>query len=238
MLQADEYVDERHRHRYEVNPNLVSDLESQGLRFVGKDESGQRMEIVELKGHPYFVAGQFHPEFKSRPGKPSPLFLGLILASSGKDSVESCSDASMTQRHMKSEGSLLCIGDTCRQENDVCLSIPMQVIWMVTSQDLLLKQSILRSWQMATEYDPGAASACRETKEHLLCDAPASRVSTRAVCTALAEQLAEPSRTLDVISIALCNLAYMYSSPCDKLNGHLSASRPKSTPLQATKAFL
>ena len=83
-MQADEYVDERHRHRYEVNPNLVSDLEDRGLRFVGKDESGQRMEIVELKGHPYFVAGQFHPEFKSRPGKPSPLFLGLILASSGQ----------------------------------------------------------------------------------------------------------------------------------------------------------
>lgn len=83
-MQADEYIDERHRHRYEVNPNLVSDLEDRGLRFVGKDESGQRMEIVELKGHPYFVAGQFHPEFKSRPGKPSPLFLGLILASSGQ----------------------------------------------------------------------------------------------------------------------------------------------------------
>ena len=77
-------MDERHRHRYEVNPNLVPDLEEKGLRFVGKDESGQRMEIVELKGHPYFVAGQFHPEFKSRPGKPSPLFLGLILASSGQ----------------------------------------------------------------------------------------------------------------------------------------------------------
>ena len=75
---------ERHRHRYEVNPNMVSDLEDRGLRFVGKDESGQRMEIVELKGHPYFVAGQFHPEFKSRPGKPSPLFLGLVLASSGQ----------------------------------------------------------------------------------------------------------------------------------------------------------
>ena len=82
-MQADEYVDERHRHRYEVNPTMVADLERRGLRFVGKDESGQRMEIVELKDHPYFVAGQFHPEFKSRPGKPSPLFLGLILASSG-----------------------------------------------------------------------------------------------------------------------------------------------------------
>lgn len=81
--QADEYVDERHRHRYEVNPTMVQQLEARGLRFVGKDETGQRMEIVELKGHPFFVASQFHPEFKSRPGKATPLFLGLILAASG-----------------------------------------------------------------------------------------------------------------------------------------------------------
>lgn len=62
---------------------MVKQLEAKGLRFVGKDETGQRMEIVELAGHPYFVASQFHPEFKSRPGKASPLFLGLILAASG-----------------------------------------------------------------------------------------------------------------------------------------------------------
>ncbi len=70
------------RCRYEVNPDLVPVLEEAGLRFVGKDETGQRMEIVELKGHPYYVASQFHPEFKSRPGKPSALFLGFILAAS------------------------------------------------------------------------------------------------------------------------------------------------------------
>lgn len=62
---------------------MVKQLEAKGLRFVGKDETGQRMEIVELSGHPYFVASQFHPEFKSRPGKASPLFLGLILAAAG-----------------------------------------------------------------------------------------------------------------------------------------------------------
>ena len=76
-------MDERHRHRYEVNPTMIGQLEAAGLRFVGKDESGQRMEIVELKGHPFFVASQFHPEFKSRPGKAAPLFLGLILAAAG-----------------------------------------------------------------------------------------------------------------------------------------------------------
>ncbi|KAG8370618.1 hypothetical protein BUALT_Bualt13G0002100 [Buddleja alternifolia] len=79
-----EYVDERHRHRYEVNPEMVSMLEESGLKFVGKDESGKRMEILELSGHPFYVGVQFHPEFKSRPGRPSALFLGFILAASGQ----------------------------------------------------------------------------------------------------------------------------------------------------------
>ncbi|KVI08448.1 CTP synthase [Cynara cardunculus var. scolymus] len=78
------FIDERHRHRYEVNPNMVPQLEKAGLSFTGKDESGQRMQIVELPSHPYFVGVQFHPEFKSRPGKPSALFLGLIAAASGQ----------------------------------------------------------------------------------------------------------------------------------------------------------
>ncbi|XP_072960135.1 uncharacterized protein [Typha angustifolia] len=78
------YVDERHRHRYEVNPDLVMDLEAAGLSFVGRDETGKRMEILELPAHPYFVGVQFHPEFKSRPGRPSAPFLGLIAASCGQ----------------------------------------------------------------------------------------------------------------------------------------------------------
>nr|ACF81276.1 unknown [Zea mays] len=77
-------VDERHRHRYEVNPDMVPDFEKAGLQFVGKDESGKRMGIVELPSHKFFIGAQFHPEFKSRPGKPSPLFLGLIAAASGQ----------------------------------------------------------------------------------------------------------------------------------------------------------
>ncbi|XP_047310924.1 CTP synthase [Impatiens glandulifera] len=79
-----EYVDERHRHRYEVNPDMIGVLEKAGLRFVGKDESGKRMEILELSDHPFFVGVQSHPEFKSRPGRPSALFLGLILAATGR----------------------------------------------------------------------------------------------------------------------------------------------------------
>ncbi|RXH86715.1 hypothetical protein DVH24_021988 [Malus domestica] len=78
------FIDERHRHRYEVNPEMVARLENSGLSFTGKDETGQRMEIVELRNHPYFIGVQFHPEFKSRPGKPSALFLGLIAAACGQ----------------------------------------------------------------------------------------------------------------------------------------------------------
>ncbi|XP_057419537.1 uncharacterized protein LOC130713759 [Lotus japonicus] len=78
------FIDERHRHRYEVNPDVVARLENAGLSFTGKDETGQRMEIVELPNHPYFVGVQFHPEFKSRPGKPSPVFFGFIGAACGK----------------------------------------------------------------------------------------------------------------------------------------------------------
>ncbi|XP_024389982.1 uncharacterized protein [Physcomitrium patens] len=84
LYQKDTYVDERHRHRYEVNPEMVESIEAAGLHFVGKDTTGRRMEILELKGHPYYVGVQFHPEFKSRPGKPSAVFLGLILAASGQ----------------------------------------------------------------------------------------------------------------------------------------------------------
>lgn len=76
-------IKERHRHRYEVNPKYVPELEKNGLHFIGRDDTGERMEILELEGHPFFVASQFHPEYKTRPLTPSPLFLGLILAASG-----------------------------------------------------------------------------------------------------------------------------------------------------------
>ncbi|XP_031373426.1 CTP synthase [Punica granatum] len=84
LYRNSEYVDERHRHRYEVNPEMIGILEEAGLQFVGRDETGRRMEILELPGHPYYVGVQFHPEFKSRPGRPSALFLGLILAATGQ----------------------------------------------------------------------------------------------------------------------------------------------------------
>jgi len=79
-----ETVEERHRHRYEVNPDLIEEFEAAGMKFVGRDVEGQRMEIMELEGHPYYVAVQYHPEYLSRPLRPSPPFLGLILAAIGK----------------------------------------------------------------------------------------------------------------------------------------------------------
>jgi CTP synthase len=75
---------ERHRHRYEVNPEYVKELEKCGLVFSGRSPDGVLMEFMELPNHPYFVATQAHPEFKSRPMKPSPLFDGLIKAARKK----------------------------------------------------------------------------------------------------------------------------------------------------------
>ncbi|XP_073984265.1 CTP synthase isoform X2 [Rhodnius prolixus] len=77
-------IEERHRHRYEVNPSYIQQFEENGFRFVGHCEEGKRMEVAELDKHLYYVSTQFHPEYLSRPLKPSPPFLGLILAAGGK----------------------------------------------------------------------------------------------------------------------------------------------------------
>ena len=79
-LYGNSTIFERHRHRYEINPDYISKIEEKGMKYTGRDVSGRRMEILELEGHPYFVASQFHPEFKSRPDAPSPLHLGLVKA--------------------------------------------------------------------------------------------------------------------------------------------------------------
>lgn len=80
-------VEERHRHRYEINPDFIPQLEAHGLSFVGKNEDGTRMEILELDPnvHHYFVAVQYHPEYLSRPFNPSPPYLGLVRASMNKN---------------------------------------------------------------------------------------------------------------------------------------------------------
>uniref|UniRef100_A0A8B9J995 CTP synthase n=1 Tax=Astyanax mexicanus TaxID=7994 RepID=A0A8B9J995_ASTMX len=79
-----DHVDERHRHRFEVNPELKQHFEEKGFHFVGQDVEGERMEVIELDDHPYFVGVQYHPEFTSRPIKPSPPYFGLLLAAAGK----------------------------------------------------------------------------------------------------------------------------------------------------------
>ncbi|KAK4624720.1 CTP synthase [Fulvia fulva] len=76
-------VDERHRHRYEVNPAYTAQLEQNGLTFIGKDSTGVRQEVIELKDHPWFVGVQYHPEYLSRVLNPSKPYLGFIAASAG-----------------------------------------------------------------------------------------------------------------------------------------------------------
>ncbi|EJD43400.1 CTP synthase [Auricularia subglabra TFB-10046 SS5] len=79
---------ERHRHRWEVNPEMVDELEKSGLKFIGKDEKGERMQVFELPNHPYFVGLQAHPEFCTRPLDPSPPFLGFVAAACGANVLE------------------------------------------------------------------------------------------------------------------------------------------------------
>lgn len=77
-----EEISERHRHRFEYNNEYRERLEDAGLKISGTSPDGLLVEIVEIdeKNHPYFIAGQFHPELKSRPNKPAPLFVGLVEA--------------------------------------------------------------------------------------------------------------------------------------------------------------
>ena len=74
-------ISERHRHRYEVNNDYREEYETSGLQLVGKSPNGHIVEMIELHDHPYYVATQAHPEFKSRPNEAHPLFRGLIEAS-------------------------------------------------------------------------------------------------------------------------------------------------------------
>ena len=76
-------IHERHRHRYEVNNDFQADLEKYGLCIAGTNIERKLVEIIELPKHPFFIASQFHPELKSRPLEPHPLFIGLIRASAG-----------------------------------------------------------------------------------------------------------------------------------------------------------
>jgi CTP synthase len=76
----DDVIHERHRHRYEVNNQYRDQLVGRGLVVSGTYLEGRLVEIVELPDHPWFVASQFHPEFKSRPTRPAPLFREFVAA--------------------------------------------------------------------------------------------------------------------------------------------------------------
>lgn len=83
-LYKTEEISERHRHRYEFNNEYKRIMEDNGMTFSGTSPDGDLVEIIELKKHPYFIAAQFHPELKSRPDKPHPLFVGLLKAAKKK----------------------------------------------------------------------------------------------------------------------------------------------------------
>ncbi len=82
-----ELIFERHRHRYEVNPRFRRKLEDAGLVCSGESPDGTLVEVIELADHPWFVASQFHPEFKSRPDRPHPLFRDFVGAAIARGGV-------------------------------------------------------------------------------------------------------------------------------------------------------
>ncbi len=83
-LYKTEEISERHRHRYEFNNEYRKEMEDNGMTISGTSPDGELVEIIEIKNHPYFIASQFHPELKSRPDKPHPLFVGLLKAAKKK----------------------------------------------------------------------------------------------------------------------------------------------------------
>jgi CTP synthase len=88
-LYGSDVISERHRHRYEMNPEYVAQMEKAGMVFSGRMPDRPIMEVMELprSQHPYFIGGQFHPEFNSRPQKPGPLFVGLVRAALAEKGV-------------------------------------------------------------------------------------------------------------------------------------------------------
>ena len=87
-LYGEELIYERHRHRFEVNNDYRDQLEQAGVLFAGKSPDNHIVEMMEIPDHPWFVAAQFHPEFKSRPNRPHPLFRGFVAAAKEKGEKE------------------------------------------------------------------------------------------------------------------------------------------------------
>ncbi len=85
ILYGNDMIYERHRHRYEISNRYRTQLEDAGLLIAGTSPDSKLVELIELPHHKYFVASQYHPEFKSRPERPHPLFVGLVSAAANKD---------------------------------------------------------------------------------------------------------------------------------------------------------
>ena len=85
-------ISERHRHRWEVNNHYRETFERHGMVFSGTSPDGYLVEMIELRNHPYFLATQFHPELKSRPNKPHPLFFSLVKAAKALHGEKSSSE--------------------------------------------------------------------------------------------------------------------------------------------------
>ena len=79
-LYGSELIHERHRHRYEFNPNYREQIETAGMKISSVSETEGLVEIVEVEDHPFYIGAQFHPEFQSKPNHPHPLFSGFVAA--------------------------------------------------------------------------------------------------------------------------------------------------------------
>ena len=90
---GEKQISERHRHRYEFNNNYRQQLEAHGLKIAATSENDTLVEIIEVTDHPWFVAVQFHPEFKSKPTKSHPLFSGFVQAAVRRSSNGSIKEA-------------------------------------------------------------------------------------------------------------------------------------------------
>ena len=86
-------VYERHRHRFEFNNHYRDQLAEAGMIFCGTSPNGRLVEVIELRDHPFFVASQFHPEFRSRPSEPHPLFRDFMRTAAEHAGIEGALDA-------------------------------------------------------------------------------------------------------------------------------------------------
>ena len=96
-------VYERHRHRFEFNNHYRELLADAGVVFSGSSPNGRLVEIIELRDHPFFVGSQFHPEFRSRPGRPHPLFRAFMVAATKGINVDGVTTAAASAAAVPAE---------------------------------------------------------------------------------------------------------------------------------------